>query len=83
MVCDSDGHICNFWRAVQHDPEAVARHADYPTIHQDLTARHTWLRRWGAEHAERLSSDPEFYDPKRGRVVGVGDLVVDRRRVVR
>ena len=64
VVCDSDGHICNFWRAVQHDPEAVARHADYPTIHQDLTARHTWLRRWGAEHSERLSSDPEFFDSR-------------------
>ena len=64
VVCDSDGHICNFWRAVQHDPEAVARHADWPTIHQDLTARHTWLRRWGAEHAERLSSDPEFFDSR-------------------
>ena len=64
VVCDSDGHICNFWRAVQHDPEAVARHADYPTIHQDLTARHTWLRRWGAEHAERLSADPEFFDAR-------------------
>ena len=64
IVCDTDGFICNFWRAVAADPEAVARHADWPTIHQDLTARHTWLRQWGAEHAEKLSGDPRWYDPE-------------------
>ena len=43
IVTDLDGHICNFWRAMQHDPEGVALAADYPTIHQDLTARHGFL----------------------------------------
>ena len=62
VVCDLDGMICNFWRAVTHDPEGVAAAATYPTIHQDLTARHTWLRAWKAENAERLSVDPDFYD---------------------
>ena len=62
IVCDTDGHICNFWRALQHDPKGVARHADYPTFHQDLRARHLWLRRWGQDNAERVASDAEFFD---------------------
>ena len=62
IVCDTDGHICNFWRALQHDPKGVARHADYPTFHQDLRARHLWLRRWGQDNAERVSAEAEFFD---------------------
>ena len=64
IVCDTNGFICNFWRAIAADPHAVAAHADYPTIHQDLTARHGWLMRWGAEHAEHLSEDAEWYDAR-------------------
>ena len=64
IVCDTDGGICNFWRALRADPEQVAHHADYPTIHQDLTARHAWLRRWVAEHSHRLMEDPDYYDAK-------------------
>lgn len=62
IVCDTDGLICNFWRAVQADPEDVARHADYPTIHQDLTARHRFLVRWALDNSARLSEDPRYYD---------------------
>ena len=62
VACDMDGHICNFWRAVRDDPEAVAHHADYPTIHQDLTARHKFLVRWAADNAARLSEDPRYCD---------------------
>ena len=57
-----DGGICNFWRALRDDPEAVAYWADYPTIHHDLTARHRWLVRWVRDNAERLCDDPEYYD---------------------
>ena len=64
VVCDADGMVCNFWRALSADPEQVARHADYPTIHQDLTARHKWLKRWTVEHAQRLTEDPEYFDAK-------------------
>ena len=63
-MCDLDGGICNFWRAVTADPEAVAHWCDWPTIHQDLTARHSWLRQWFTDNALRLSSDPEFYDAR-------------------
>ena len=64
VVCDLNGFIANFWRAIQGDPDQVAYWADYPTIHQDLTARHKWLHAWGVEHASRLSEDPDFYDAK-------------------
>ena len=65
IICDTDGGLCNFWRATAFaDPEEVAYWVDWPTIHQDLTARHRWLRGWLAEHSSRLSEDPEFYDAK-------------------
>ena len=64
IVSDTDGGICNFWRAVTADPAAVASYAEYPTIHHDLTARHRWLRQWVFDNSERLSEDPEFYDAK-------------------
>jgi DNA adenine methylase len=43
VVCDSSCFIANFWRAVKHQPEAVAVAADYPVSHIDLGARHIWL----------------------------------------
>ena len=64
IVCDLDGGIANFWRALIADPEAVAYWADYPTIHHDLTARHRWLREWFRKHSRTLSEDPDFSDPK-------------------
>ena len=64
IVCDLDGGICNFWRALRADPEAVAYWADWPTIHQDLTARHRWLVQWVVDNRERLESDPDYCDAK-------------------
>ena len=46
------------------DIEEVAWWADYPTIHHDLTSRHTWLRKWFDENSHRLVDDPDFFDPK-------------------
>jgi len=43
VVCDASGFIANFWRAVKHQPAAVAEWCDYPVSHIDLGARHTWL----------------------------------------
>ena len=57
-------HNCNFWRAIRSDPEQVAHWADYPTIHQDLTARHRWLIQWATEQAPKLSEDPDYCDAK-------------------
>ena len=62
VVCDLNGMIVNFWRAMADDPEAVARAADWPTFHHDLTARHRYLVNWGRENVGRVCSDPRFYD---------------------
>ena len=43
VVCDANGFIANFWRAVKHQPAKVAEWADYPVSHIDLGARHKWL----------------------------------------
>ncbi len=62
-VNDLDGFLCNFWRALQVDPEAVAYYADWPVSEIDLHARHGWL----VARKERLSwslEDPDFYDAK-------------------
>ena len=64
IVCDTSGVLCNFWRAVKNDPEGTAEWAEYPTIHQDLTARHKWLVEWSAENSDRLCDDPEYHDVK-------------------
>lgn len=64
VVADLNGGVCNFYRAVTRDPDEVAHHADWPTIHQDLTARHGWLRQWFAENSSQLSEDPEFSDAR-------------------
>ena len=63
-VNDLDGFIANFWRAVSHDAEAVARHADHPVNEVDLHARHTWLVSRSDDLVARLMGDPEYYDVK-------------------
>ena len=61
-VNDLDGFICNFWRALAADPEAVAHHADWPVNENDLHARHAWLVEQRPTLTARLEGDPEFYD---------------------
>ena len=63
IVCDLNGYISNFWRALREDPEAVAYWADYPTFHHDLTDRHRWLVAWGRENREQIR-DADWYDVK-------------------
>ena len=64
VVYDLSGHICNVWRAIRSDPEAVTYWANWPPIHQDLTARHAWLTQWGDDNNEKLMADPDFCDAK-------------------
>lgn len=44
-VNDLDAYVANFWRSVAHDPEAVAKYADWPVNEDDLHARHKWRSR--------------------------------------
>ena len=62
-VNDLDCMVANFWRALQHAPEAVAEHADNPVNEADQHARHLWLSSQ-EEFRERMKVDPEYYDEK-------------------
>lgn len=64
IVSDTSGLVCNFFRALRADPEGLALTADYPTIDDDLIARHRWLMRWRDGNAHRLVEDPDWYDLK-------------------
>jgi hypothetical protein len=63
-VNDADGFVANFWRALQHDSDAVAEHADWPVNEADLHARHLWLLGQRERLTDQLCGDPEFYDAK-------------------
>ena len=62
-VNDLDFWIANFWRALQADPEVVAKHADWPVNEADLHARHLWLVRQ-TEFREKMKTDPDYFDVK-------------------
>lgn len=64
VICDLNAFVANFYRAVRGDYEQTAYHADWPTNHHDLTARHRWLLAQGPELSERMVSDPDDYDAK-------------------
>ena len=66
-VNDLDGFICNFWRAVQANPNELAGLMDWPVNEIDLHARHRWLCRQPdkSEFVERMKHDPDYYDLKR------------------
>lgn len=63
---DANAFVSNFWRAVQHDPEAVAVAADWPVNEADLHARHRWLvnSRHAQEALLRVKTEPDFFDAK-------------------
>lgn len=63
-VNDLDGYLCNFWRALAADPEAVAHHADWPVSEPDLHARHRWLTARRGAFTAALEDDPEYYDAR-------------------
>lgn len=62
-VNDLNGWLCNFWRALQKDPEAVAHHADWPVSELDLHSRGDWLfyRQGADEFIENLRSNPDYF----------------------
>lgn len=62
-VNDIYAYLSNFWRAVQHDPSAVAYHADWPVNEADLHARHLWLVNQH-DFRERMMTEPDYYDAK-------------------
>lgn len=63
-VNDLDCMVANFWRAVQSDPEAVAKWCDWPVNEADLHARHLWLVQGLPAHRERMMTEPDYFDAK-------------------
>jgi len=61
-INDRDGFVANFWRAVQADPDAVARHADRPVNERDLEAIHYWLVSDAAPRLDGILARPDGYD---------------------
>ncbi len=63
-VCDKDGHLANVWRALQLDPDAVAKVCDWPVNHADLMARRRIMIAEQDRLLENLIKDDEWFDPK-------------------
>jgi DNA adenine methylase len=63
-VNDDSAGICNFWRAITADPDAVARYCDWPVNETDLHARHKWLVRELVALKPKLEQEPEAFDAK-------------------
>lgn len=62
-INDADGYVCNVWRALQFNPDAVAKYCDWPVNHADLNARRNYLLK-NSGVLENLSKDPEWYNSK-------------------
>ncbi len=60
-INDADCLVANFWRALQHDPDGVAHHADRPVNEADQHAIHLWLVHQ-EEFRERMKTEADFYD---------------------
>jgi site-specific DNA-adenine methylase len=62
---DFDCFIANFWRAILHNPDEVAKYADYPVLESDLHARHRWfISSEATEFRSKINVDPDYYDSK-------------------
>ena len=63
-VCEIDGYLANVWRALQADPDEVAKWCDWPVNQADLAARKARLLRNEERLLENLISDDEWFDAK-------------------
>ncbi len=63
-VNDADGLLANFWRAMKHDPDTVAKYADEQVNECELHAKHLWLIGEKPRIAELLMGDADFFDAK-------------------
>lgn len=61
-INDADGFVANVWRALQFDPDAVAKQCDWPVNHADLIARKAALIRDENWLLENLCKDDKWFD---------------------
>lgn len=86
-INDRNGFVCNFWRAVTADPDAVADACDWPVNEADLHARHVWLVNQAEGMTDRLMADPEWFDARVaawwcwGACMWIGSGWCDEKRV--
>jgi len=71
VVNDSSCYISNFWRALQFQPDKLAKWADWQANETDLFAREAWLEKQDFEKSLALS-DPELL--RRLKALGTGLL---------
>ena len=81
-VNDACHYLANFWRALQAEPDEVARWADFPVSEADLHSRHWWLLTEGAARIARCDGDPGHYDAQVAGWWVMGSLRLDWVRVV-
>jgi DNA adenine methylase len=62
-INDLDCYVANFWRAVKHQPDEVARFADWPVNEADLLARHEWLLQQTG-FRQLMRTQPNHFAPK-------------------
>lgn len=66
VLNDINAFLVNFFRAVQHDPEGVAKYANNPVHELDLISRYRYLAFYEKrKFVRQFRDDPEFYDVKR------------------
>ena len=65
-VNDLNGLLCNAWRAIRTDPEAVAEWASNPVCQADSIARQVAIVQWAndGDNLARLMGDIDFFDAK-------------------
>lgn len=63
---DANHFLVNVFRALRHDPDAVAEWADNIVSEADLHAIHEWLMKSAhcQEYRDKMKSDPDYYDAK-------------------
>ena len=63
-INDKDAYVANFWRAIKHDPDGVAKWADNPVNENDLHARHIWLVQRKETLRSQVEGDPDYFDSR-------------------
>ena len=63
-INDADAHVANVWRALQFDPDGVARWCDWPVNHVDLSSRKRALNAKLEYVKSNMIADDGWFDAK-------------------
>jgi hypothetical protein len=62
MVNDLDCYIANFWRALQQEPDVIAKYLPYPVTETDIVIRYEWLSQRRVSVRESVQKNYKYYD---------------------